>query len=127
VCAFSTGHINLRSAAFLSMTNEQIILFTIMGSVLALLVWGRIRYDLVAFSALATGRHCRRGGQGHRLCRLRPSGCHVIIALVLIVSRALSQSGAVDLLTRNIISAQRGIKAHIAIMGSWSVAHCRPS
>jgi di/tricarboxylate transporter len=35
------------------MTNEQIILFAIMGSVLALLVWGRIRYDLVAFSALA--------------------------------------------------------------------------
>ena len=35
------------------MTTDQIILFAIMGSVLALLVWGRIRYDLVAFSALA--------------------------------------------------------------------------
>ncbi len=98
------------------MTNEQIILFTIMGSVLGLLVWGRIRYDLVAFSALALAvivgvvdKDTAFAGFGHPAV--------IIIALVLIVSRALSQSGAVDLLTRNIISAQRGMKAHIAIMG----------
>jgi di/tricarboxylate transporter len=116
VCAFSTGHINLRSAAFLYMTNEQIILFTIMGSVLALLVWGRIRYDLVAFSALAIAvivgvvdKDRAFEGFGHPAV--------VIIALVLIVSRALSQSGAVDLLTRRIISASRGISAHIAVFG----------
>ena len=98
------------------MTNEQIILFAIMGGVLALLVWGRIRYDLVAFSALALAvivgvvdKDTAFAGFGHPAV--------IIIALVLIVSRALSQSGAVDLLTRNIISAQRGTKAHIAIMG----------
>ncbi len=98
------------------MTNEQIILFAIMGSVLALLVWGRIRYDLVAFSALALAvivgvvdKDTAFAGFGHPAV--------IIIALVLIVSRALSQSGAVDLLTRNIISAQRGIRPHIAIMG----------
>ncbi len=98
------------------MTNEQIILFIIMGGVLGLLVWGRIRYDLVAFSALALAvilgvvdKDTAFSGFGHPAV--------MIIALVLIVSRALSQSGAVDLLTRNIVSAQRGIKAHIAIMG----------
>ncbi len=98
------------------MTNEQIILFAIMGGVLALLVWGRIRYDLVAFSALALAvivgvvdKDTAFAGFGHPAV--------IIIALVLIVSRALSQSGAVDLLTRNVISAQRGIRPHIAIMG----------
>ncbi len=98
------------------MTNEQIILFTIMGSVLALLVWGRIRYDLVAFSALAIAvivgvvdKDRAFEGFGHPAV--------VIIALVLIVSRALSQSGAVDLLTRRIISASRGISSHIAVFG----------
>jgi di/tricarboxylate transporter len=98
------------------MTNEQIILFVIMGGVLGLLVWGRIRYDLVAFSALALAvilgvveKDSAFSGFGHPAV--------IIIALVLIVSRALSQSGAVDLLTRHIISAQRGMKAHITIMG----------
>jgi di/tricarboxylate transporter len=98
------------------MTNEQIILFAIMGSVLALLVWGRIRYDLVAFSALAIAviagvvdKDRAFEGFGHPAV--------VIIALVLIVSRALSQSGAVDLLTRRIISASRGISAHITVFG----------
>lgn len=34
------------------MTYEQIFLFTLLGLVFALLVWGRIRYDLMAFAAL---------------------------------------------------------------------------
>ena len=98
------------------MKTDQIILFAIMGSVLALLVWGRIRYDLVAFSALAIAvilgvvdKDAAFEGFGHPAV--------VIIALVLVVSRALSQSGAVDLLTRRIISASRGITAHISVMG----------
>ena len=31
------------------MTPDQIILFTLFGAVFALLLWGRFRYDLVAF------------------------------------------------------------------------------
>ena len=98
------------------MTTEQLILFAIMGSVLGLLVWGRIRYDLVAFSALAIAvilgvvdKDAAFEGFGHPAV--------VIIALVLIVSKALSQSGAVDMLTQRIISAGRGITAHIAVFG----------
>ena len=98
------------------MTTDQIILFTIMGSVLGFLVWGRIRYDLVAFSALALSvilgvvdKDSAFSGFGHPAV--------VIIALVLIVSRALSQSGAVDLLTRQVISSGRGITAHVTIIG----------
>jgi di/tricarboxylate transporter len=84
--------------------------------VLTLLVWGRIRYDLVAFSALALSvilgvvdRNTAFAGFGHPAV--------IIIALVLIVSRALSQSGAVDLLTRNVVSSERGVSSHITIMG----------
>jgi len=98
------------------MTTDQIILFSIMGGVLTLLVWGRIRYDLVAFSALALSvilgvvdKNTAFAGFGHPAV--------IIIALVLIVSRALSQSGAVDLLTRNVVSSERGISSHITIMG----------
>ena len=37
------------------MTNEQIILFSLMAAVLGMLLWGKWRYDLVAFSALVVG------------------------------------------------------------------------
>jgi di/tricarboxylate transporter len=34
------------------MTQDQIILFTLFTAVFGMLLWGRFRYDLVAFSAL---------------------------------------------------------------------------
>ena len=37
------------------MTTDQIILFALFGMVFAMLLWGRFRYDLVAFSALLIG------------------------------------------------------------------------
>ena len=37
------------------MTIDQIILFTLFGAVFGLLLWGKFRYDVVAFSALMAG------------------------------------------------------------------------
>jgi len=37
------------------MTTDQIILFALFGTVFACLLWGRFRYDLVAFTALMLG------------------------------------------------------------------------
>ncbi len=98
------------------MTNEQIILFTLMGAVLGMLLWGRWRYDLVAFCALVIGlivgvipKDQAFSGFGHPAV--------IIIALVLIVSRALSQSGAIEMLTSRVISAQRPLPLHIASIG----------
>jgi di/tricarboxylate transporter len=34
------------------MTQDQILLFALFGGVFALLLWGRFRYDMVAFGAL---------------------------------------------------------------------------
>ncbi|PWK56241.1 hypothetical protein [Silicimonas algicola] len=34
------------------MTTELMLIFVVLGAVFVLLIWGRIRYDLVAFSAL---------------------------------------------------------------------------
>ena len=98
------------------MTNEQIILFSLMGSVLALLLWGKWRYDLVAFSALVVGLILgvipidqAFSGFGHPAV--------IIIGLVLIVSRALSQSGAIEMLTSRFINSARPLPLHIAAMG----------
>ena len=81
------------------MTIDQILLFSLFGVVFALLIWGRWRYDLVAFVALVIAlvlglvpTELAFSGFGHPAT--------VIIALVLVVSRGLVNSGAIDLITR---------------------------
>ncbi len=98
------------------MTTEQIILFVIFGGVFALLLWGRYRYDLVAFGALLVGvlagvveSKDAFSGFGHPAT--------LVVALVLIVSAGLVNSGAVGLITRALVDSSRGLGAHIAIMG----------
>ena len=82
-----------------------------------MLLWGRWRYDLIAFSALLIAlvlglvkTEEAFAGFGHPAT--------IIIALVLVVSRGLLNSGAIDLITRKVIKSGRSIGAHIAIMSS---------
>ncbi|MEM7529452.1 MAG: SLC13 family permease [Pseudomonadota bacterium] len=97
------------------MTTEQAALFALFATVFALLLWGRIRYDLVAFSALVVAV----------ILGLIPtdaafsgfaSPAVVIIALVLIVSRGLSNSGAIERLATRLISDERPTSAHVGVM-----------
>ena len=97
------------------MTYEQIFLFCLLGVIFAMLVWGRVRYDLVAFAGLVVAVvggvvPVERAfeGFGHEAV--------VIIALVLIVSRAMMNAGAVELVARVAVSAERPLWAHIGIM-----------
>ena len=98
------------------MTQDQALLFALFGLIFALLLWGRIRYDIVAFGALMAA--VARGlveadaafsGFGHPAT--------IIVALVLIVSAGLVRSGAVYLITRTMIDSTRRLGTHIAIMG----------
>ncbi len=97
------------------MNTDQIILFALLGAVFGLLIWGKIRYDLVAFGALIIaviiGVVPQEGafdGFGHHAT--------VIIALVLIVSRGLSNSGAIELIAKHVIDAGRSLFMHIGVM-----------
>ena len=97
------------------MTSDQIIVFAIMAALFALLVWGRWRYDLVAFAALLVAvvvgvvpGEQAFSGFGHPAV--------VIIALVLIISRGLSNAGVVDVVVRHFVDAGRSVTAHISIM-----------
>ena len=97
------------------MMSDQGILFGLLGVVFALLVWGRIRYDLVAFGALifaviigVVPQQDAFAGFGHHAT--------IIIALVLIVSRGLSNSGAIELIARHVIDGGRSLFLHIGIM-----------
>ena len=99
------------------MTQDQIILFALFGAVFGLLLWGRFRYDIVAFTALMAGvvlgvvpTKDAFSGFGHPAT--------LVVALVLVVSAGLVRSGAVFLITRTLIDASRGLGAHIALMGA---------
>jgi di/tricarboxylate transporter len=103
------------------MTPQQAILFVILVLVFVMLIWGRWRYDLVAFIALMAALLCgvvpvseAFSGFGHPAT--------VIIALVLIVSRGLSNSGVIELLARYVIDSTRKLAAHVSIMSGLAAS-----
>ena len=101
----------------LNLTSEQITLFAIMAGVFGFLLWGRIRYDVVAFGALVLAlilgvipQSQAFSGFGHPAT--------VIIALVLIASRGLSNSGAIEMLARYLADSSRSLASHISLFGA---------
>ena len=103
------------------MTQDQLLVFGLCTFVFVFLIWGRWRYDLVAFIALLiallTGvvpKDQAFSGFGHPAT--------VIIALVLIVSRGLSNSGAIELVARYVVDASRKLATHIAIMSGLAAS-----
>ena len=103
------------------MTLDQYILFGILAGLFAMLLWGRVRYDIVALGALviavvagAVPEKSAFEGFGHPAT--------IIIALVLVVSKGLANSGAVDLIARWLVPAGRSVLTHIGIMASLGAA-----
>jgi di/tricarboxylate transporter len=97
------------------LTYEQTFLFALLGVVFGFLIWGRVRYDLVAFSALIIAVI---GGvvPADRAFAGFGQEAVIIIALVLVVSRALTNAGAVEFVARLVIAADRPLSTHIGIM-----------
>jgi di/tricarboxylate transporter len=103
------------------MTWDQIFIFSLLGVVLTMLVWGRVRYDLVAFGALiiavlggAISAEQAFEGFGHEAT--------LIVAFVLVISRAMINSGAVELIAQYVVSASRPLPLHITIMSVTGAA-----
>ncbi|MGI9522693.1 MAG: SLC13 family permease [Hyphomicrobiaceae bacterium] len=96
-------------------------LFIVLIVLFALLIWGRIRYDIVALGALVTAviagivpGATAFEGFGHPAT--------IIIALVLVVSRGLTNSGAVDFIAQYFAVAGRSVSTHIASMAGIGAA-----
>ena len=102
-------------------TVQQGLLFALIGVLFFFLIWGRYRYDLVAFSALLSAsllglvpKEEIFSGFGHPAV--------IIIALVLIISRGLYLSGAIEMMSGALLDGARGIGRHIALMAGVSAA-----
>ncbi len=105
----------------MSLSFDQIVLFALVFLIFVFLLWGRFRYDLVAFTALVVAyllgvvpKDDVFSGFGHPAV--------VIIALVLIISRGLYRSGAIELLAKWLVDSSRSLGAHISIMSSIAAA-----
>ena len=98
------------------MSTDQILLFILFFFVFVFLLWGRWRYDLVAFAALLIAlilglvpSDQAFSGFGHPAT--------IIVALVLVVSRGLVNAGAIDLIIQKIVNPARSIRLHITTLG----------
>tara|TARA_R110002049_G_scaffold113456_3_gene263768 strand:- start:913 stop:2688 length:1776 start_codon:yes stop_codon:yes gene_type:complete len=97
------------------MPSDQTLIIGIFAILFALLVWGRLRYDLVAFGALVLAAMLGLVPAGEVFSGFGHSAV-AIIALVLIVSRGLVGSGAIEKLAARLLDAKRPLPLHIAIM-----------
>ncbi len=103
------------------MTGDQAILFAILLALFGLLVWGRWRYDVVAFASLMA---CVTLG-------LVPAGqafngfahpATITVAAVLVLSRVLSGTGAIDRLTRIVRPAMGSTTTHVGALAGLAAA-----
>jgi di/tricarboxylate transporter len=97
-------------------TTDQMILFALFAGVFGMMLWGRWRYDLVAFSALLLGVVLGVVPVGEAFSGFGHPATF-IVAIVLVVSAGLVRSGAVFLITRTLVDSARPLGGHIAVMG----------
>ena len=99
------------------MDYQQLFLLVLLGCVLVLFIWGRWRYDVVAFGALLAvtlagiiepGKAF--SGFGHPAT--------VTVAMVFIVGRGLQNSGAVDLIARHLLPPLQSPVHHIGLLST---------
>ncbi|MGD9852689.1 MAG: SLC13 family permease [Nitrospirales bacterium] len=98
-------------------TSQQIMLLVLLAGLLVFFIWERWRYDLVALAALLLAvvgglvpSEEAFLGFGHPAV--------ITVAAVLIISKALSNAGAVEVLTRYVRVATRSPSLHVAVLST---------
>lgn len=103
------------------MTFDQTVIVAIVAATVAMFIWGRWRHDMVALGALLAcvfaglvAPDAAFSGFGHPAV--------VTVACVLILSRGLQTSGAVDALTQRLLPASAGPAVMIAALTGLAAA-----
>ncbi|MFO7276564.1 MAG: SLC13 family permease [Pseudomonadota bacterium] len=111
------GNLTHGGLALIPMTPDQALAFTILAAVVVLLVWDRIRYDIVALGALlaavAVGivpaEDAFRGFSDDIV---------VIVASALVVSAGIARSGLIERLMRPLTPHMRRTEVQVAVLAS---------
>ena len=95
------------------MTPDQILVLTILLATIGMFLWGRWRHDMVAVLALLA---CVLAGLVEPAVAFAGFGhpAVVTVACVLVLSRGLQASGAVDTLAARLLPAKAGIALSLA-------------
>ena len=97
------------------MTIDQALVLILFTGLFAMFVWGRWRYDLVAITALIAAVFMGLVPAGQAFSGFGHPAV-ITVAAVLIVSRALSVSGAIERLTAVMLPPVRSLTAHIGLL-----------
>jgi len=97
------------------MTLDQALAFGLVGTTIALFVWGRLPYDLVALLSLLVGVvigvvPAKKAFEGFA------DDVVVIVATALLVSSAVARSGAVETMMRPLLRRLRGTGAQVSAL-----------
>jgi len=113
----SSCPLKLKKKKFSRVTSDQYILLGLLGGILIFFIWERWRYDLVALTALL----------GATLWGLVPSDeaflgfghpAVITVAAVLIISKGLSNAGAVDAITRYVKVGSQSPSFHVGVLAT---------
>ena len=98
------------------MNSEQILLVAIFCLLFSLLLWGKFRYDLVAFSILIISVAIGVVPYNNAFDGFAHPAT-IIVALVLVVSKGLINSGAIFFIGQKIAAFGKNLWGHISIIG----------
>ena len=93
------------------MSADQITVFLLLFCVMGLFIWGRWRYDLVAFAALIAAVLLDLVPASNAFAGFSSSAV-ITVAAVLIISRGLSASGAIDRVTHIVVPQVKSLALH---------------
>ena len=101
------------------MNQEQVAVFSILIGIFVLFAWGRIRYDVVAFLGLIL---CVLIGlvPGQDAFSGFSHPATITVAVVLILSRGLANSGVVDLIVNHLMFTVKRVSLQVAILSGIS-------
>ncbi|MBE1426499.1 di/tricarboxylate transporter [Desulfomicrobium macestii] len=99
------------------MTYDQALIMMIIAAAIGMFLWGRWRHDMVAMGALVL---CVLSGLVEPQAAFAGFGhpAVVTVACVLVLSRGLQASGAVDVLTRTVLPSNTGPTLSIAALAA---------
>jgi di/tricarboxylate transporter len=99
------------------MTLDQTLAFVIILGTIGLLIWGRIRYDLVALLALLASVACGIVKPADAF-RGFSDDIVIIVGSALVVSAAISRSGVVEILMKPLVPRMRTSAMQVAVLAS---------
>jgi di/tricarboxylate transporter len=99
------------------MTLDQGLAFAVMLGTIGLLIWGRIRYDLVAMMALVAAIACGIV-RPDRAFRGFSDDIVIIVGSALVVSAAIGRSGLVEVLMKPLVPRMQTSSMQVAVLAS---------